>query len=344
MQITYCFGEDRNSTHAEVGLRIAIASLKRHELDSRVIIYRPNASNEFQKWLQQYSHVQLRSYYPDGARSWNCKPHILTQVLEEGADYAVWIDSDIVVMRSCDALFKRVSEDQLIVTQEFACALHQGTYLRTIGWELPVGRSLPRTINSCVIRASHTHRPLLRHWKALLDDARYQTAQRLPIPERPIHALSDQDVLNALLGSQDYKNIPVHYVQTGRDIVQSGGARSYSSVERIRGLFHQVPYFFHGQGAKPWDLFDESNPRKQHQSWFKLRFCQEISPYFGAIKEYRDAVAPLDQWMNYKTWYGSLIKALGIGHYALCGLPITMLAEAVGSYQTLRYKIGVRHR
>lgn len=335
MRITYCLAEDR--TDEEVGLRIAIASLKRHEPDSQVVVYRPNASDEFRKWLQKYSNVQLRSYYPNGAASWDCKPYVLVELLEEGADYVVWLDSDVVVMRPCTALFSNIAEDQMIVAQERASQPHQGSYERTIGWNLPVGRSLPVTTNSAVLRVRDSHLPFLRHWKAILAGAQYQAFQRLLIPERPIYALSDQDVMCALLGSQEYQDISLHYLQTGRDIIHSGGALSYSSIERVKGLFHRIPYFVHGQGAKPWNLFgrDLNHPG---WAWSFRRLSQEISPYFAAIKDYRrDAECPCP-WMDYKTWYGSLFRGLGLGHYALCGLPLTLLAEAIRFSQKMREK------
>ena len=52
-----------------------------------------------------------------------------------------------------------------------------------------------------VVIAWPDHLPMLEAWRGLLADPRYIEAQAAPWHERPLHLLSDQEVLTALLGA-----------------------------------------------------------------------------------------------------------------------------------------------
>ena len=44
----------------------------------------------------------------------------------------------------------------------------QGSAVRARGWDLPAGRAFPITLNTCVLRVTAAHVPLLRRWQGLL--------------------------------------------------------------------------------------------------------------------------------------------------------------------------------
>ena len=152
MTLTFCLAEDREPE--EVGLRLALLSLKRNCPSSRVFIYRPNPSADFTSWLEAFPMVTLIPALPPGAYSWNCKPNALLPLLEQGFSEVIWLDSDILVARPCADLLAGVQEDTLVIAQEQVSSLGQGTKQRTEGWGLPLGHSYPMTLNTCVLRVT----------------------------------------------------------------------------------------------------------------------------------------------------------------------------------------------
>lgn len=320
---TYCLAEDRVAE--EIGLRLALVSLRRHCPADPVVVYRTNPTADFTAWLRNFPSVRLIPTAPPGASSWNCKPHALLPLLQEGASEAVWLDSDIVLARDPSHVFRGLPADTLLVAQEQISSVQQGTTARTQGWGLPVGRAYARTMNTCVLRVTPAHVPLLRRWQQMLEDDRYIHFQTRPMQERPVQFLSDQDVLNALIGSKECQAVPVAYLRTGVDVIHSGGALAYSLVERLGGLFRRVPPFIHGQGAKPWMMFDPAANLKG-RFWFYRRLLMEVSPYLAQARRNRPELGSPAPWLDYRTPLGVLFRVLGLGHFALRGLPLTALA------------------
>ena len=101
--------------------------------------------------------------------------------LDEGAEVAVWIDSDIVAARPYARLFGDAPAETMIVAEEAlwgdACNVADN---RTAAWGMDVGRVLDRCVNSCVVRVTRFHRPILERWRALLASPEYLAAQRSP--------------------------------------------------------------------------------------------------------------------------------------------------------------------
>src|SRR5262249_55224798 len=155
---------------------------------------------------------------------------------------------------------------------------HQGTAPRTHGWGLPVGRSFPVTLNSCVLRVTRAHLPLLRRWRELLDDPEYQAAQRRPFEQRALHHLSDQDVLNALVGSKEFDEFELRYLRGGVDMLHCGGSAGYSLRLRARGLLRHTPPFLHAIAGKPWVVFTDEYGRAHGPRYTRMRrLLQEVS-------------------------------------------------------------------
>jgi hypothetical protein len=183
-----------------------------------------------------------------------------------------------------------------------------------------------------VLRVTPKHIPLLEHWQSLLADPQYGHWQTRPFSERPLHALSDQDVLNAVVGCSEFDHIPVRYLRRGVDVIHSGGALAYSLSERLRGLTRAIPPFIHGQGAKPWWMFDRSSGLT---GWFWVyrRLLQEVSPYMALVHCYRQEVGLPCPWMDWWSPLGVLVRCVGLGHHAFRGLPLTAAATALTWWQ-----------
>jgi hypothetical protein len=321
--VTFCLCEDRKAE--EAGLRLAICSIRRHCGDATICLYRGDPSPDFARWLRNYQ-VTLIPHVPAGSSSWNCKPHALLPLLQDGHREVVWLDSDVLIGRDCRSLLQEWGESELGICEEYQGALNPGSELRTRGWNLPLGRSFARTLNTAVLRVTPYHAPILERWQAMLSDSRYVPWQSRPLVERPQHCWGDQDVLNALLGSVEFANIPVNVLRTGREIIHCNSLTSFSVSERLRCLTAPIPYFIHGQGAKPWVVLDA-----KYRAGFPLhqRLVQELSPYRVLARKYENEMDCECEWMRVNSWLGCLLGGLGCGHYALRGLPGCISAQLV---------------
>jgi hypothetical protein len=329
-EIAFCLAEDRFD--CETGLRLAILSLHGHCPGAPVHVYRPTFNGEFAAWARRFPQVTVISTTPTGATQWNCKPQALKPLLAEGYRAVVWLDSDIVVTRDCRQLFKTLHESVLVAAQEPASLPCQGTEARTRGWHLPVGRRLPFTLNSSVVRVTKHHLGLLDRWMEYLFDSRYQSVQHTALDDRPLHLTCDQDVLNALIGAREFADIPLHVLGTGADIIHAGGGLGYSVRERVRGVLKPKPTFLHAAAGKPW-LWLSGAPYWSQRNFFSWhrRLLQELSPYVCESRRYRQDLGMDSTWMDRRTGTGTLLRALGCGHFALRGLPLTMAATVISS-------------
>jgi hypothetical protein len=327
-KICFCLSEDRED--CETGLRLAILSLNKHCPGSPVRVYRPKYGTSFSQWVAQFSNVMLIESSPRGATSWNCKPHALRPILDEGFSQAIWLDSDILVTQDCRPLLLRMDCNTLAVAQEPRSLPFQGTSFRTSGWGLPLGRSISFTLNSAVVRVTRAHLSLLSEWANLLSDSTYLACQKLPLMQRPLHLMGDQDILNALLGSEQFAAVPIHVFATGRDIIHAGGALGYSIGERWANLRSGKPTFLHATAGKPWLWMGggEMWSRKDFFSWHR-RLLQEVSPYVAEARMYRCQLGSDTNWMSRRTPVGLALRYMGLGHHALSGLPITAVATAI---------------
>jgi hypothetical protein len=328
----YVLAEDRAAD--EIGLRLAVSSLKRATPSADVVVYRPQARRELREWLGRFEGVTLRDTLPAGAYSWNCKPHVLLPQLDAGFDEAIWLDADVLVARDPSFLFDGLANDVLVGTEEAPTSTDQGWRARTLGWGLPPARDEPRTLNSCVLRVTAEHRSLLTEWRALLSRPDYVDWQARPVDERPLAFKGDQDVLNALVGSTAFAGVPVRYLRGGVDVIHSGGGPGYSLALRGRGMLRRIPPFLHAIGGKPWVIFTPEYAAR-HAGWYTAyrRILQETSVYVTQARRFEGAVGDPAPWLRMRSPAGRVVSALGFGHFALRGLPLTIagtLAARVG--------------
>jgi hypothetical protein len=327
MSITFCLSEDRRME--ENGLRVALCSIRQHCPSAQVVLFVELPRPEFVSWLAGFANVELIAERPHGAYSWNCKPHALLALLARGLSQVVWLDSDLVLAGDGQRRFAGWGSETLGVAHEPENSLNQGTKLRTQAWGLPLGQIYSRSLNSCILRVTPEHIPLLTRWTELLDDPAYRRFQSAPLNQRPLHMWSDQDVLGALVGSREFAHVPVRFLRTGQDVIHCGSLTSYTLSERLGGLCRPIPPFVHCQGAKPWCLFDEGALKSQ-RGWFwtYFRLWHEISPYRAIAKRYKRELGIAATWLEYRSMGGAALEALGAGHFALQGLPLTAAATA----------------
>jgi hypothetical protein len=277
--------EDRSSD--VVAVKILVSSIVRHSPTVDIDVTLPCASAADQRWFARQPRVQLRTTKDDlHCTKYDVKPSVLKRGLAEGADPSVWIDSDIVVVGDFRPLFDGVSPSALSVSEEPLGVPHQGGTSRTTNAGFTVGRPMRVTANSCVTRVTKEHLPLLEAWEQRLRQPDYLAAQALPLPERPHWFVGDQDILTALLGSDRFAQVPIHWLKRGRDVAHcfQGGGIGYNVLERaVNAATRHVPTFAHSCGDRPWRPPDG-----------KQTLHLETSPYTLAAATYeREVEEPL---------------------------------------------------
>ncbi len=330
LPITFCFSEDR--PEVEVGVRLLVASLRRHCPGTRSVFYNAKASDSLRHWLRKYPDVQLVQDRLEGADAWNCKPHAMLPLLRAGHPQVVWLDTDVLLEGDPRPIFANLAPEVFGVAQEPACVTNQGTDGRINAWGEPIGRSFPFTLNSCVLRATQHHIPLLERWETWLADERYRKWYRVPEPQPPFYALSDQDVLNVVLACRDFAHVPVRVLKSGMDIIHSGGALVYSPKERLRGLLSPHPPILHALAVKPWVLLDPKFDVSTRY-WFFRQLLQEISPFVAAARKYREEIEVPCPWLDFRSTPGRFVRLMGMGHWALRGLPVGLAVQAISNWR-----------
>ncbi|MDX2268089.1 MAG: hypothetical protein NW208_08275 [Bryobacter sp.] len=302
---------------AEIGIQIAILSIREQAGNILIHVFRPNATPEFEAWLEKIGGVQLsREPLPD-ANDWNCKPQALLNLLDRGASEAIWFDSDLMTTGNFLGLWDAADSQTLVVTQEAKSMADQGTAVRTEAWGFPVGRRISFTLNSCFLRVTEEHRNFLNTWKECLSSPDYTEASKRTVEERPMHMKGDQDVLNALLGSKQFAGIPLRVIRSGEEIIHCGGALGYSPLERVRTAFRR-PYFFHAIAGKPWVLLSPKHFQPGWFGWYR-RLLQELSPYVLECRRRRTWFPQVPYWLQYQTPLGYLLRLCSFEHYAWAG-------------------------
>jgi len=312
-------------------------SLTRHCPDLSIRLFFSPAKEEFVSWLRQYEQVKLDVDPLPTAYSHNVKPQALLHLMDEGYDDIVWIDSDIIVARDISRLFQKLDPNVLVITEEAMCrARYDPEGLRARLWGFKVGRTHPFALNTGVIRGTKSHRALLSQWREILESDQYAKFQHLDWQCRPPHMIGDQDVLTALLASQEYANVPLKILERGKDIIQYFGSHGYTISERLSNVLIGGPTFIHSQGAKPWvHNWQRRTARSVRESWEMLHL--DLSPYTLTARKYRDNLGSDTSWMQPHSTFSSFFRGLGLWYPPLVGLPFAAAADLfrlVGGFST----------
>ena len=316
-----CVAEDRKS--CEHALKLLLVSLSRHNANTSVIVFYPPADREFIDWVKTLENISVRAAWPSGAFGWNAKPHMMLALLNEGNDEILWVDSDVLVTRDVFDTIGELTEDALVACEECLQNQDEKNALRARLWGFPVKREFRFPLNSGVMRVTQAHVQLLVRWKELLESPRYQNAQMQPMSLRPRHMFSDQDVLTALLCSEEFHDIPAKILRRGYDIIQYYGEMGFTPAERIICMFKGMPTFVHQQGSKPWHA-DPDEKLKGLRGQFVTAYL-DLSPYI-TIAIGLNAM-PGQSWMRGRSKLSTALRVVGFRYPPLIGLPLAILFD-----------------
>lgn len=322
-----CITEDRASF--EIPIKILLLSLAKHCSTLHVKLFYPPANDAFVAWIKNFPQIDLETTALPSGRGWNIKPQALLTLLEAGHDDVVWIDSDIIVTRDFHREFASLGDDVLLATEEALWGNYSDADARRGRlWGMPIGRQLPFTVNTGVLRVTRSHIPLLAEWQKLLESDAYQSAQLQAPDHRPFHMFGDQDVLTALLTSKDFCNVDIKFIKRGSGIIQYFGLSGYTCAERLYNLVYGPPQFVHSQTFKPWVKFiaprDVENVRDYADSLYL-----DLSPYTLAAMKYLPELSTPCDWMRPQSRIAAFMRAIGFWYAPLVGLPMAAMADIV---------------
>jgi hypothetical protein len=322
--IVICVAEDRKAY--EPALRLLLTSLCRYSTNIQVTVFYPAADQAFLDWARSLAgKIAVRAAPISGAYGWNVKPYALLQLLNEGNHEVIWLDSDILTTKDICPTFSGLSSNVIVATEEALWFHNEGDAVRARRWGFPVKRKFSFPLNTAVLRVTQDHIPLLAKWKSLLELPIYKQVQQLPLAERPLHMVGDQDVLTALLSSEEFHTIPVRILYRGTGIIQYLWVLGFTVAERIGCIAKGMPPFIHSQGAhKPWLPRDGTVPKN-----LRLRMCfayEDMSPYIVIAEK----LAPdlTCHWPRPRSRFSFIFRKLGLEKPALVGLPLAILFDA----------------
>ncbi|MBV9406206.1 MAG: hypothetical protein JO211_12750 [Acidobacteriaceae bacterium] len=306
-----------------------ILSILEHCPQLKIYLIFPPADSAFTSWLTGHPQVLLRTTPLPTAYGVNVKPQAILQLLHDGHDDVLWIDSDIIVAGDVRKALANLDTRTLVLTEEALWTPYgDPDGMRARMWGFKVGRVLPFALNSGVVRATRQHERLLVRWRELLESEQYRAAQHKEWHSRPLHMVSDQDVLTALLASKEFAHVPLKFLLRGRDIVQFFGPYGYTLRERLAHLAGHRPAFIHSQGPKPW-LWERRKRQRRSARQYLYDLYLELSPYTLAARKYRMALKEPTLWMSSRSLAGATLRALGFWYAPLVGLPVAAVADVV---------------
>jgi hypothetical protein len=256
-------------------------------------------------------------------------------LMEEGFDEVIWIDSDIVVKEDIGRIFVDFRRDTIAVSEHTLGAPERDDRdgFRARSWGLPVGRVLPAAVSSGVLRVTKEHYHLMERWWELLKSEVYQNFQKKEWRHRPFHMLGDQDVLTALLTSEEFAQVPIYLLRRGQHIIQFDGVWGYTTAERMRNLLGDGPGFIHSGAGKPWS--DQWIEPPSLREYIKKVYL-DLSPYTLSVLEFRRELDCDTEWMEPHYVLSRILRMLGMGKLALSGLPMAVILDVARIPKALR--------
>jgi hypothetical protein len=321
----------------ETGLKITIASLARFCPAVPVLLFRPRPSPQFGAWLRAYPQVSILNRWPEGVKEWNCKPFLLNEALDYGFERVVWLDSDVLISRPPKPLYSWSDPNTLFATEQPTSLVVGPRSMDRLAaaWSLPLGKSHDAELNSCLVGVTSAHRHLLTRWAELVSSPAYLRFVGTPVNSRPFGFRGDQDVLGALVSSEEFRDVDVRLLRNGIDMIHSGGGLAVPLSRCFLGIFRPVPAVVHAGGGKPWVVMSNEFGRRSAKFFvFYRRLLQEVSPYMAEAERLRDELEEEAPWLGAKTSTGRLLRVTGCGNWALRGLPAWTAARFVRILQS----------
>lgn len=327
MQLDYLTFEDR-SQHLPA-LMLLVASLRRVSPRARLHLPARDLSAEALTWLSKQPHVVLHGDLWPEDDFWNIKPFLLAYLLREGLSRLTWLDADMILTSDPANLLAGLKSDQLLVAQEGFRSRDYGTAGRTQALGLEFGREHGYSVNSCVVSVTARHLPLLDRWTATLRSPLYRQATEASARTGYRSLLvGDQDVLGGLLGSQDFADIPVTALLSGRDIAHEMLPGDFTMGQRIATLWRGEPRFVHAQGQHYWCHAPSSA--------YARRQVSQLSIYRLRAKSIASELpADLAGWTGGETTFTRIMQRIFPNRPSLSGLPLGVR----GSVLNLAYRL-----
>ena len=89
--------------------------------------------------------------------------------MDQGFEQIIWIDSDIIVTRDFTPILNTLDPHVIAIAEEALWGSYDySEALRARLWGFDVGRSLPFTLNTAVLRVTRLHYRLLQRWREIL--------------------------------------------------------------------------------------------------------------------------------------------------------------------------------
>jgi hypothetical protein len=304
-----CTFEDRR--HHLVGLQLLAHSLGRVCPGQALDVWCPESLiDPFRAGLPP--HVSVHAWRRADVTGWSVKPALLLDRLDEGPEDVVWIDSDVIV--AGEFRDRLDAAGAMVVAGEPHWAARLNHVDRAGSWGLTRAREFPNLVNSCIVRVLADQQPILDEWRRRLASPEYLAAQRVPFDERPPHLRGDQDVLDALLTSTLFADVPVRMLEPGHDIVQCHMADGYSVRDRVRHAWRALPPLVHSEGFKPWN-----QPRD--------RLFLDVSPYVLVAAQYRDQLEGDTDWLASASVPGRALRYLTGDEPSAAGILPALVSE-----------------
>lgn len=334
MKTTVCIAEDRKT--CEPCLKLLLLSLRAHYSQTSVSLFYPPADPEFLAWLKDFPQVRLQTTPLKNGYGWNVKPQAIMQLIDQGFDEAIWIDSDVIVNQDLTPIFSNLGSKTLVVTDHtLAEERYDRNALRARSWGLPVGRVLPFAISSGIVRVTRDNYGLMKRWWELLQSSNYQQFQRKTWQQRPVHMLGDQDVLTALLTSEEFAQIPLHILRRGQHIIQFDGVYGYTVAERMRNLLGDGPAFVHSGAGKPWSEGWDLGTEKVLREYIKKVYL-DLSPYTLSALRFKQKMGCQTEWMEAHYMLSRILRIVGMQYSPLVGFPMAVFADLARIANRLR--------
>jgi len=330
-----CIAEDRPNALVGVALLLDTLHFNSGIINQiRVNLYIPLPQSQVEALIGvsrlSRPYINLVTTIASHAKRWHVKPHLLLQCLKT-AEEVLWIDSDIIVSGAISSIFPGVLPlGDLLIAEEPRISQHRGGNERTKAWGFPIGRSLPFSVNSGVLRCTRAHSVLLDRWGACLKNPKYLAEQSKPTMSRRMHLLSDQEVLSALLGSVEFQSTDLRYIRADSQIIQLYGAAGYTPLGRImNSMSNAHPLFIHAMGKKPWEYRETPSLLKTPRRYYDA-LVAELSTYtlfVGGVSTFRENLAP--DWSSRKSIAGWLLRNVALRNPNLAALPLAIVEAAV---------------
>ena len=298
--LSICAFDDRASL---IGAKLLILSLEKHCRDFTLYLGFTDENPAFNDWLSRHGPHVIMVEMPRVADVClkHIKPLLFLELFRRGVDDVTWLDTDVLVLRDIEPEIRRLGSDCVAVTEDINSFVPQ-TNLRAHYHMSPV-RDLPGCVNSCMVRFTSAHVPLLEKWLDFMRDPVFLEQWNKPLGERLWGFGLDQTVLQVLLCCRGENWTPpssVAFWKSGPDVIQEWGVRTYKPWDRIKAtLGWNRPFALHLIGyEKPWTAFS----RIHRHRWASV-FCTMAQPYAAETEEDLSWAFPTSLGAKMAQWF-----------------------------------------